>query len=586
MKEKDDIDHKRKNASSLGGAISENIIEAFALENALEHGGNANIGSVMGKVMRFSKEDGININPRDTTSIVTQVVHDVNTMTTSEQKERSQHIGGPIELNKRERREGLPELENAEMEKVVMRFAPGPSGPLHIGHTRAAVLNDIYCKRYHGKFILRIEDTNPEKIDPEAYDMIPEDLDWLRVAVSNTYIQSDRFEVYYDIARQLIEKDQAYICTMNSEKWRQLKSESRPCPERDLPRNYHLEGWEKMLDGTFAPEEASLVIKTDLGHKNPAVRDFVGMRINETLHPRTGDRYRVYPLYNLSVAIDDHLMGCTHILRGKDHLNNTFRQKYVYKHLDWELPKFIHYGLVSIRDTFLKTSLIREEIGKGTYSGWNDIRIGTLRALSTRGIQAEALRNYWNEVGMKSVDITFSWDNLYAMNKEIIEKDARRYFFVPGPKRITLEGVDRLEAEIPLYPDEPDRGTRKFEIEAHNGAIELIVPEEELIDLDPGETIRLKGLCNIKVTDPVNGKCKFIGQDISNIRRGKNRIIQWLPVDAEPCRILLPDGTVVNGMAEKDVLKEAEKGSIIQFERVGFFKLYLMDVVVGRFTHK
>lgn len=555
----------------------------FVLKNSLEHDGKASFGSIMGKAMTLFPD--LKKNPEDAARMVKELVNKVNSMTIDQQMSMYSNVGKPVAI-KRRRREGLPDLEDAEQGKVIMRFAPGPSGPLHIGHTRAAVLNDLYCKRYDGRFILRLEDTNPDRIELEAYDMIQEDLEWLGVKVDDVFIQSDRFDIYYKVVEELIKRGHAYICTMDPEQWRQLKAESVACPERDMPPNHHMEGWANMLDGTLAPGEASLVVKTDLEHKNPAVRDFVGMRINETPHPLTGNRYRVYPLYNLSVSIDDHLMGCTHILRGKDHLNNTYRQEYVYKHMGWELPHFIHYGLVSIPDTILKTSLIKEEISRGNYEGWDDVRTGTLRALCSRGIQADALRRYWKEAGMKSVDIIFSWDNLYAMNREIIEKDAKRYFFVPDPIKVIITGIEELHTKIPLFPDEPERGKREFRLNKDGKGIELFVPMEELHEPPSGSILRLKDLCNVTLKEGNDEELEYAGQDISEVRKEGGRIIQWLPPGSEPCRVLLPNGSEVRGLVEKEVRNEAEKGSIVQFERVGFFKMSLDGGIVGRFTHK
>ena len=179
-----------------------------------------------------------------------------------------------------------------------MRFAPGPSGPLHIGHSRAAILNDEFVKRYGGRFILRLEDTNPMKILPEAYTMIPEDMSWLGTTVHQVVRQSDRFGIYLEHARRIIELGGGYVCTCPVEKWRSLKERNRACPHRDQDPDKQLAEWERMLDGTYREGEASLMIKTDLGHPNPAVRDFVAMRIMDHPHPRTGDRFRVYPLYN------------------------------------------------------------------------------------------------------------------------------------------------------------------------------------------------------------------------------------------------------------------------------------------------
>ncbi len=236
---------------------------------------------------------------------------------------------------KEERKHILPELPGAEEGNVVMRMAPGPSGPLHLGHTRVSILNDEYVKRYKGTYIDRLEDTNPEKIDPDAYKMIPEDLEWLGVHVDRTVIQSDRFEIYYDIARKLIDLGKAYVCTCPAEPWRKMKEEEKACLHHDQSPEEAHEGLDKMLSHYYGEEEAVLVIKTDIHHPNPAIRDFIGLRIVDTVpHPRTGTRYTVYPMMNFSVAIDDHLLGMTHIIRGKDHLNNTVETR-IYIRLFW-----------------------------------------------------------------------------------------------------------------------------------------------------------------------------------------------------------------------------------------------------------
>ena len=477
-------------------------------------------------------------------------------------------------------------LEDAEDGKVRMRFAPGPSGPLHIGHTRAAILNDEYCKRYHGSFILRLEDTNPDKIDPDAYRMIPEDLDWLGVKVDEVYNQSDRFERYYEITEKLLERGFAYVCTMDPEEWRELKNRSKPCPERSLPPEDQLEGWDKMMEGYFSEGGASLVIKTDLSHRNPAVRDFVGIRIKHTPHPLTGDRYHLYPLYNLSVAIDDHLMGCTHILRGKDHLNNTTRQEYVFDHMKWDLPKFIHYGLVSIPDTTLKTSLIRNEISAGNYDGWEDVRLGTVRALEARGFEPASLRRYWTGVGIKSVDIAFSWETLATMNREIIDEKCERFFFVDDPISLNVSHNSSLVCKAPIHPEFPERGYREYTIEPIDGVFKVLVPSHEMRELGQGDLIRLKDLANIRITDPKTLKGEYYGNDVENLKKEGGRIIEWAPLDSIDCRILDPDGNIRSGKVEPLARSSAQERKMVQFERVGFCKLRGDDPITGNFAHK
>ena len=556
---------------------------AYALQNALEHGGKAGVGPVIGKVMASMPE--LRDDPKSASALVREVVDQVNSMDAGSQRRELDRLGEPERVT-RKRRETLGDLEDVPDEGIVVRFAPGPSGPLHIGHSRASILNDEYVKRYGGKFILRLEDTNPEKIDPDAYRMIPEDLTWLGVKVHETHLQSDRFEMYYEVAKSLIESGSGYMCTCDPEDWRGKKLQGRPCPHRDDVVEDQLERWDGMFDGTFSAGEASMMVKTDLEHPNPAVRDFVGMRIKDVPHPRTGDRYRVYPLYNLAVAIDDHLMGCTHVLRGKDHLNNTFRQEFVYRHMGWGLPAFIHYGLVSIPNTILKTSIIKEEMSRGNYTGWDDIRLGTLRALSRRGFEPEALRKYWYRVGIKSVDVTFSWENFNAMNKELIDDGTDRMYFVADPVELAISTEISLTGRSPLHPDHRERGYREYELAPHDGIVRLRVPREEIAGLDVGGVVRLKDLCSVRIrsTEPLTGGREDIS--ISDIRAGGGSIIQWVSLSGVQCRVLFPDGSAREGWAENGTLERARKGQMVQFERFGFFKLSEEDGVVGRFAHK
>ncbi len=317
------------------------LIKKYALQNAVLYGGKASPKAVVGKVL--AEEPELRRRAKEVNILADEVVRSVNALTPEDQREMLAAIDASLlKREKVERAHPLPPLPKAERGKVVMRFAPGPSGPLHIGHTRVAILNDEYVKMYDGKFVNRIEDTNPEKIDPEAYRTIPEDLEWLGVKVHETVIQTDRLELYYEVARKLIDMGQAYVCTCPVEDWRRLKEESRPCPHRNLAKEVQHEEFDRMLAGAYEEEQAVLVVKTDLSHPNPAIRDFVGFRIVRSVpHPRTGTKYCVYPMMNFSVAVDDHYLGLTHVLRGKDHLNNTYRQEYIFKYLGWEKPWYL-----------------------------------------------------------------------------------------------------------------------------------------------------------------------------------------------------------------------------------------------------
>ena len=163
-------------------------------------------------------------------------------------------------------------------------------------------------------------------------------------------------------------------------------------------------------------------------------------------------------MYNYAVAVDDYHLGITHVLRGKDHLNNTLKQKWIYKYLGWDEPEYIHYGLVSIPNTNLKTSKIRESVAEGEFSGWDDCRLATLKGLARRGYRPETFLKYWENSGLKEVDIKFSWQNFDAMNKDIIDSDTRRLFFVSDPVEFTIETDDKLVKDAPWHPDKPELG--------------------------------------------------------------------------------------------------------------------------------
>ncbi|MCL1979229.1 MAG: glutamate--tRNA ligase [Methanomassiliicoccaceae archaeon] len=556
---------------------TEALIKKYALQNAVFFKGTANPKAVVGKVLGENPE--YRTRAGELTPLIESIVSDVNKMSPDEQARALETIDPSLlSKEKKERVYLLPELKNAVEGKVVMRIAPGPSGPLHIGHTRVSVLNDEYVKRYSGKLIARYEDTNPEKIDPDAYSMIPEDLDWLGVKIHESAIQSDRFGIYYDHTRKLVEMEKAYVCTCDGDVWRELKEERKECPCRSLPVNMQLERYDKLLNGDYGEGEAVAVVKTDIAHPNPAVRDFVAFRIVDHPHPRTGSKYCAYPMMNLSVAIDDHLMGVTHVIRGKDHLNNTLRQEYIFDYFGWKKPDYYHYGLVNIPDTVLKTSLIKESIRNGEYSGWDDVRTGTVRAIKRRGIKPEAIRRYWVESGIKSVDIQFSWDNLYGMNRDIIDAVSNRYFFVGDPVRYDIEGIDSIEGKAPLHPDHPERGSRDYRIE---GSKTVFISSEDSRTFAEKGQVRLKDLCNLDYGTPA----KYAGNDLSILKKGV-KAVQWVGRNGIGTELLMPDGSIIKGMTENGVFSES--GDTVQFERVGFARLESVneDMIKAVFTHR
>ena len=556
--------------------VVEEVAFKHALANALRYG-RAHVKAVMGKVMAELPE--LRPRAREVLRVVERVVERVNSMPLSEVRsileERWPEL---LRVEREEAEKRLPPLPNVgRFRQVRTRFAPNPDAPLHLGAARPVVLCKEYARMYGGRFILRFEDTSPDVKPPipEAYGWILEDLRWLDAEPDEVYIQSDRVELYYRHAERLMELGGAYVCTCRPEDFRELVRASKPCPCRSLSVEENLERWERMLDGTYREGEAVVRIKTDLNHPNPAVRDWPALRIKETPHPRVGDRYRVWPLYNFSCGVDDHEMEVSHIIRGKEHIVNTVRQRFLYAHMGWEYPEVIHVGRLGVEGGILSKSKIRAGVEAGLYRGWDDPRLLTLMALRRRGIQPETIRRIMLEVGVKPQEAMISWENLAALNRKIVDPKARRYFFVRDPIRLVVSGAPTRTARLPLHPNHPEWGYRELKAEAHGGKATLLVSRDDLNLLREGAVIRLMGLYNVRILEPSERliKAELHSLTLQEARKAGARLIHWLPEGVgAPCTVVMPDVSEAEGLVEPGCLK-ARVGEVVQFERFGFVRI-------------
>ena len=555
------------------------ILLGAALQNAVKHKSVPAAGAVMGAVMGGHPE--LRSRSGEIKALLGEVIAEVASLSHEEQEMKLEEIAPDLHAalseKKEKKKHTLPDLPNAEG-GVVMRFAPNPSGPLHLGHARAAFLNDEYLKRYGGKYILRIEDTDPKRVDTDAYQMVPEDIKWMGLNITDTIYQSDRFPLYYDVGRKLIEKGAAYVCRCDNEEFKNLKMHKTACPCRSQTVEEAGELFDQMLEGKFAEGEISVRLRTDLNHPDPAMRDFPLFRVLTSVPHQRVDAI-VYPLMNLSVAVDDHLLGMTHVIRGKDHIANTGRQKFIFDYMDWKQPVYRHYGRMGIEGVVLSTSQMRQGIVAGEYTGWDDVHLGTLRAMARRGIDPEAVRNAVVEIGIGETDIQFSWENLYAKNKDIVDAKADRFFFVADPVELTIDGAHPMTAKAMRYPGDDARGFREIPFTG-----KLVVPRAEL---ESGASmIRLKDLFNISVRkDGSSYNATYAGDELQQAREAKAPIIQWLPSGyGTPCLIRKADGDMT-GVCEPEV--STWKGRMVQFERVGFTRIdETGQQIVAYYSHR
>lgn len=572
------------------------LIRKAALLNAVSHDGKAQAGAMVGKILGEKAE--LRSRVKELSGVISTVVNEVNSLSLAEQKAIVEKNWPETQKKEKAEEKRLSPLPNAEKySKIVTRFSPNPDCVLHLGSARAILLSHEYARIYNGKFILRFEDTDPKIKRPSLkfYDSIRQDLKWLGCTIDEEYVQSDRLPIYYEYTERLIGDGNAYVCECPSEEFRKITIAKQACPCRDLPANEHLERWHLMLSGGYTEGRAVVRVKTDLENPNPAIRDWPALRIIDTKkypHPRVGSKYIVWPLYNLAAGLDDHLMGMTHIIRGKEHYTNMVRQKYMYDYLGWTYPEAIHYGRLKITGAFLSKSKIVQGVKEGLYTGYDDPRLGTFAALKKRGITPEAIKKMIIDVGTKSNDVTLSWENLFSYNRKILDTKSDRYFFVPQPVELKVLQVPKtFQAKLPLHPEKPQLGFREYTVtpEGEDKAVSFWVSKKDAEATEPEKVFRLMELFNIKIGSKTDNSvtAKFASESYEDVRKIKVQLIQWIPKGTEfASQIVMPDASVTEGFAEADC-KKLKPDAIIQFERFGFVRIdEVGEKIIAYYAHK
>lgn len=564
----------------------EDKILAYSLDNAVLHDGKAQEGAVIGKLFQegLKKEELPKIIP-----IIKKIISEVNKLTTIKQKEKLESLSNLVVKKEHEEKKELPELPNAIKGKVVLRLAPFPSGALHIGNTKTYMLNALYAEKYNGKILFIIDDTigsEQKQLIPEAYKLIPEAFKWLKVKFEEPIIyKSDRLDIYYKYAEELIKKDCAYVCYCNSEILRNNRAKGIDCIHRKQKPQETLKEWKKMF--SMNEGQACLRLKTSMQDKNPAFRDRVLFRISEREHPRVGKKYKVWPMLEFSWAIDDYILGITHVIRGKDLMMESDMEKFIWKIFNWKPCELIHAGLVRIEGlegVKISKSKAQAEVKSGKFIGWDDPRTWSVQSLKRRGITAEAIREFIKGIGLNQNDIIVPVDNLYSINKKIIDSTAKRFFFVQNPVKIKINNAPKETANIYILPDNENQ-IRKIPSNQ-----EIYIAKSDFDEMKTGELFRLMGLYNFTKEAK---EFKFHSKEINQKFRAK--YTHWLPADKEneknlvKIEILMPNGEIISGFGEEGI-KNLKVDDIVQFERMFYARLDNIDKKKNTFsfwfTHK
>lgn len=390
------------------------------LENAVEFKGKASQKAVINKIIPTLKDKS---KISSIAKTVSKTISEINSLSLDEQVKKLKKINPSFFDPKVKTKKEIIDLPNVK-QVFRVRSAPSASGPLHIGHALVLSINKIYRDKYKGKHILRIEDTNPEGNYKKFYKMIEKDFSWLVGKPDEIYIQSDRISIYYKHAEKLLKAGHLYVCEEDPEKVRtKIRKGISPIGTKNSPSE-NLSKWKDMLSGKYDSGNAVVRVKTDSRLKNPALRDWIAFRINDSPHPKVGKKYRVWPMMNFSVAVDDHELKLTHVIRGKDHEDQTRRQQNIFKFMGWKTPEYIHLGRINFKGMNLSASEIRKGVESGKFSGYDDDSVETLASLRKRGFKPDAIIKYFYEIGPTKRDKTVEKEEVYktlnALNRKVL----------------------------------------------------------------------------------------------------------------------------------------------------------------------
>ena len=562
-------------------------IRKIALQNAVEHNGKTKDKVVLSKSLGTIPE--LKNNVKEVIPEIASIVSQVNGMSIEEQKTEIQNNFPEIldvKENVKEERVGLPPLEGAEQGKVVTRFTPAPNGYPHIGHAKAAIISEEYAKMYGGKLVLRYDDTNPEDTRLEYWAAIKVGLDWLGIEFDEIKNTSDDIGLLYDKCVEMIKKNYAYVCTCKRDTISKNRKEmvSCECSMGDVKQNE--ERWERMFK-KYKPGEAIVRFRGDMESKNTVMRDPVLFRINDARHAQLAEEHRVWPSYDIAVAVEDSTDGITHALRSKEYELRNELYHAILDALDMRHPKMLEFSRLEFKGMPVSKRILRPLIDEGKVSSYDDPRLPTLAALERRGITPEAIRKFTLSLSLTKADTLAPFDSLEAFNRKIVDENSIRLFMVKDPKTLTIRNLPNSTVELPNHPSNK-MGTRKVMVEDS-----VFLSSDDVKSLKIGDQLRLMGLGNVKITS-VNSE--ITGEFTGDERDVNFMKLQWVSQkNAHELKILIPQRLFVDDKFNEESLEEIHvyvephylelrNGEEIQFVRFGYCRKDSSKQAI--FTHK
>lgn len=495
-------------------------------------------------------------------------------------------------------------LPNAEMGKVCTRFPPEPSGYLHIGHAKAAMLNNYYARAFKGKMIVRFDDTNPSKEKAEFEESIIQDLATLGIKPDVVSHTSDHFEKLQDMMEKVIKNGDAYIDDTPMEQMRAERDAGTESKCRSQTVEENLELWKEVLKGSERGQQCCVRGKIDMQEKNKCLRDPVFYRCKvDTPHHKTGTKYKAYPTYDFACPCVDSLEGVTHALRTIEYKDRDAMYEWVTNKTKSRKIELVEFSKTQFAYTILSKRKLQFFVDEGVVAGWNDPRMPTVQGVMRRGMTVEGLLDFVMTQGASKSTNLMEWDKIWAINKQKIDPIVPRYAAVDKENHVKLkltDGPAEPYGELhDRHPKNPDLGQRLILF----GKEALLEPEDAQ-EIGDGEEITLLHWGNIvvdKVEKDKAGKVSGLTGHlnlkgdvkstkkkvhwVANVPQNTELILQEfdhvvtkpkLEDDDELKDIINPSSKFETKAVGDPLLKTLQKGDKIQLERRGY---YIIDSI-------
>ncbi|KFP87297.1 Bifunctional glutamate/proline--tRNA ligase, partial [Acanthisitta chloris] len=490
------------------------------------------------------------------------------------------------------------ELPGAEMGKVIVRFPPEASGYLHIGHAKAALLNQHYQVNFKGKLIMRFDDTNPEKEKEDFEKVILEDVAMLHIKPDQFTYTSDHFETIMKYAEKLIQEGKAYVDDTPAEQMKAEREQRVESKHRNNCVNKNLQMWEEMKKGTEYGQTCCLRAKIDMSSNNGCMRDPTLYRCKNQPHPRTGSTYKVYPTYDFACPIVDSIEGVTHALRTTEYHDRDEQFYWIIEALGIRKPYIWEYSRLNLNNTVLSKRKLTWFVNEGLVDGWDDPRFPTVRGVLRRGMTVEGLKQFIAAQGSSRSVVNMEWDKIWSFNKKVIDPVAPRYTALLKDAVVPVNIPEAQEEmkEAAKHPKNADVGLKPVWYSSR-----VLIEGADAETLTEGEVVTFINWGNIIITKlNRNSSGKIVSIDaklnLDNKDFKKTTKITWLA--ETPRAPLIPTVCVnyehlitkpvlgkdedfkqyINQNSKQEelmlgdpCLKELKKGDIIQLQRRGFF---------------